>query len=616
MSRPVPLPRSLVPLAGESLSGFLLRLGHRLDQSPGEIARRTGICRRSHQVPASHMLMLEAEQLSSFAAATRLSQAQVEELLLRRLARHYPPAAQMRPRGVFPPGLLGTSTRFCPRCLAGDQSEIQRRHGGPWQTSWRLAVVFACPEHQIFLRHDCSACQQPLLSRRLLPALTASGLHPAQCRSQLPGQGDLCGNRLDRPDSLPTAPVLSGHLLLLQRRILSLLDPAQPAEHAYTAFADLQFIAAVVSATWPAASTITAEPGLVAHLDEHIERERKRDPRTLTHIDRSNRWATIPDSPSATAALLDISSRLLGLPGNGLSHALTALLERALPPSTPGWGKTWSILRTDASTNLKAQVRDALPAHFPGQAAAASTRRRSLPPLIPLFARDCSYQPEHIPQWLPDEWFTAMDVAPSALSMAQSHIFRRFAALQMIKNVTDMTTEQAAHYLGIPDTWHQGPRRLRRLQPPESHRHRINLGTAFERLTEQVSRLAKPVDYRSRRLHFAAWTLPPADCEAIVQQIKEPLPKTRFRLDTRLHDAASAFIWAYLTGNEFSLAPSPRNPRAVIDTSRNSPVLSAVRMIRSPGAAKTGYQLLQSLLTEHAEMVLTAHEATSPGLAR
>jgi hypothetical protein len=43
MSQPRPLPRSLVPIPGESLPGFLLRLSCRLNQPPARIAELTGL---------------------------------------------------------------------------------------------------------------------------------------------------------------------------------------------------------------------------------------------------------------------------------------------------------------------------------------------------------------------------------------------------------------------------------------------------------------------------------------------------------------------------------------------------------------------------------------------
>ncbi|MGW9594684.1 TniQ family protein [Streptomyces chartreusis] len=111
MLPPAPLPRSLIPLPGESLPGLLLRLSHRLNQTPGEVTRRTGLAARTMHIPGRHLLMLEPPDLAAFSAATRLPQAQIDHLTLRPLAHRYPPirdaltrpsSSVQRPRSFFP----------------------------------------------------------------------------------------------------------------------------------------------------------------------------------------------------------------------------------------------------------------------------------------------------------------------------------------------------------------------------------------------------------------------------------------------------------------------------------------------------------------------------------
>lgn len=66
----MPLPRSLVPLQGESLPGLLLRLSHRLDQPPSVIAFRSDLTRRiGIPTPANHGLH-SVEWMPSTAAST------------------------------------------------------------------------------------------------------------------------------------------------------------------------------------------------------------------------------------------------------------------------------------------------------------------------------------------------------------------------------------------------------------------------------------------------------------------------------------------------------------------------------------------------------------------
>src|ERR1019366_843507 len=53
------LPRSLDPLPGESLAGYLLRLSFRLGVPPGQVAAITGLTTGTGTIPASRMLILD-----------------------------------------------------------------------------------------------------------------------------------------------------------------------------------------------------------------------------------------------------------------------------------------------------------------------------------------------------------------------------------------------------------------------------------------------------------------------------------------------------------------------------------------------------------------------------
>ncbi|MEU5231687.1 TniQ family protein [Streptomyces anulatus] len=101
----------------------------------------------------------------------------------------------IRARGVFPAWLLTTSTRYCPECLVGDGSPIQQRHGGPWQSQWRMATNFACLEHRSFLRTTCPACELPAQMIRATPGASSRNstsqdfIQPSAETSRTPGQG-------------------------------------------------------------------------------------------------------------------------------------------------------------------------------------------------------------------------------------------------------------------------------------------------------------------------------------------------------------------------------------------------------------------------------------------
>ncbi|MFF0145165.1 TniQ family protein [Amycolatopsis sulphurea] len=135
-----PLPRSLDPLAGESLVGYLLRLAHRLDLSPARVAVLTGLA-DAHlpSIPAGRLLALTPDHAAAFARATHLSTAEVTALTLISFADRYPPVnpafsgRQRQNHGIFVKEnwVFSRASRYCPDCLAGDGSRSKTSTAGP-----------------------------------------------------------------------------------------------------------------------------------------------------------------------------------------------------------------------------------------------------------------------------------------------------------------------------------------------------------------------------------------------------------------------------------------------------------------------------------------------------
>jgi hypothetical protein len=123
--------RSLDPLSGESLNGFLLRLAHRLCLSPVQLGRWIGCgC-----APLSRRLLFDLDT-GAFAAAARLSPDEAATLTLAPWADRYPPVARaLTLRTAQAEWLVNTMPRYCPQCLAGDGSPVQEQHGGRWKRS-------------------------------------------------------------------------------------------------------------------------------------------------------------------------------------------------------------------------------------------------------------------------------------------------------------------------------------------------------------------------------------------------------------------------------------------------------------------------------------------------
>ena len=198
-----PLPRSLVPLPGESLPGFILRLSFRLNQPPARIAELTGLApdRPSWaRMPVILLAGIPEADSSTFARMTRLTGAQAAQLGMGTWRERYPPviaSPESKARGARRLDgrlILAPATRYCPECLAGDGSAIQESFGGPWLKAWHLPVVFACPVHQRLLEHLCPECGQAVRGRRpgSRPAARDAGIRAASRpvpHADYPGQG-------------------------------------------------------------------------------------------------------------------------------------------------------------------------------------------------------------------------------------------------------------------------------------------------------------------------------------------------------------------------------------------------------------------------------------------
>ncbi|MFL4952923.1 TniQ family protein [Streptomyces sp. MMS24-I31] len=183
-------------------------------------------------------------------------------------------------------GLFASTARYCPDCLAGDGTPIQKRHGGPWQRVRRLLMFFVCLRHERFLEHLCPACHQAIGSRRyghLIARPTIAGLHPAQCRQPRPraegrplSREDLCQGRLDRAELHP-ADRPSTELLALQQKIAALLAAGAP-EPASQYFTELQLVTALVIITWPRSRPGTSSTAVTAAdqyaAEHHVPKQR------------------------------------------------------------------------------------------------------------------------------------------------------------------------------------------------------------------------------------------------------------------------------------------------------------------------------------------------------
>ncbi|MEW1794080.1 TniQ family protein [Streptomyces niveus] len=388
------LPRSLDPLPDETLTGFVLRLAHRLGTTPAEILLRTGLAPGGSpslptRLPLSFQYHLDDAHLTVFARAALLMPAEVADMLLAPLGQRYGPLnPAFTPRNTPArmiydnPWVLTRSTRYCPPCLTGNGTPIQDRHGGPWQRLWRLPMIFLCVRHRRLLAHQCPGCGVLAQSTHAGSAIarpTDETLNPRQCRSAKmrpaptgkPARA--CGADLARQDALPGEPdtATMNVLLRVQWRLVELLAAGGPETTMSTGawvpvahyFADLRAVVAMIFRTWPEARPYASTPALAAALDaEYASRTAQAQPllNTVGKKKTSKPYTVPPQDPLAMGAVLDIAYQLLATTELDEAREFLAPLVQRLREDD----RALSIyLRRPAwiSTPLRAAVADNVP---------------------------------------------------------------------------------------------------------------------------------------------------------------------------------------------------------------------------------------------------------------
>ena len=188
-----------VPVAaGETIPGWLMRVGVRYQLTPAQLLHDLGVLDR----PASPDRVLMQVSLHTERITTRLglppsalSAGWPMRPIDAALARFLVFCRQTRPR-------LGGS-RFCPRCLA--------QPAGVWQTAWTNPLQPVCLGHRLHLRATCPGCEQ-------VPWTRTAWLHtlvpPSRCPQRRardpadPRKGSLCRHDLRDSPTSPADPAL------------------------------------------------------------------------------------------------------------------------------------------------------------------------------------------------------------------------------------------------------------------------------------------------------------------------------------------------------------------------------------------------------------------------
>jgi TniQ len=559
------LPRSLDPLPHESLPGYVLRLAHRLERTPGRVALLTGLARQTRtggteHVPASTMLYLDPGTAAEFGRATRLSPAEVAALCMNRYAARYPPLdfaggdSRRRAGDVArsSPWVSTGSTRYCPACLAGGGTGIEQTHGGGWQQEWRFPVIAACTAHQRMLLYRCDQCGQPAHSSpaALLPRMGDLGLHPAQCRNTVrpPGrwaaQPPACRARLDTPtvpDPAITADVL-GRILGQQRRLLDALHPYSdlPDAAARDLTSDLIALGTLITMSWPAAEHLVPA-ALRTGVDRHVEHarqhvEHRRHGPSRNGVLRPMRQP--PADPSACAGLLLAADDLRGRDLRDLRDAIAPML-RQLREREP---RALYILqsRTDCSSALRAALRTQRGGFY----AVGRTHARPAP------SGQRQFAPRHIPAFLPLPFYKRHLAGLHGIS---AKLLRRAASFKLFEIADGGTWMDAADFFQIPLTTARSTLGLiRRWTTPNL----TSFETAVECIARELESSTSLVDYQAHRTAMANWSIPVSHWHTLTRDLVVGTRRGRpASYDDHKRLVASVIVWAHVTEGEYLFAP-------------------------------------------------------------
>jgi hypothetical protein len=557
---PRPLARSLDPLPGESLAGFLLRLAYRMGSTPHRVATLCGLTCRSDSIPQEQLRGLPPEGAALVAQVAHLTVPEVQALTLQDLARTYPPLAKLR-AGKADIGskshinwAINPDNRYCPRCLRGNGSPVQQAFGGAWQLRWHLPVTFACTQHLCLLESTCPQCTQPLSGRvirrySLVQIPHVSGLHPGQCRNRAPGplpqpraRAVPCGARLDAPrDAAAALPPLDMQRILdLQHNLNLRLDPGQLAHAAdeetpHTYFPDLVTTARLITLSWPKGASFLPSTALAGLVDEYATPYLHNPSQRRLQIRRS-----APRSTAHTSALLLAAATALA------DRDLVPLRERIEPLAREVYRRSVSIgNKLFKDSDVSATLLRASAQRIYG------FQKRSTLRVAPSSYR---FRTDEIPPLLPREWFDAylqplVHRLPRMTTILERHL-RWAGSLRLAELVCDQTWHACAESLGIPQN---GARRTmnvlgKQLTGP-------GLWPVFEDAIDLIARdlhgQDRRVNYAHRRRSTADWCLSLADWQALC----EGIPGLEQRQATGDPRVGEAVIWCMV--NQASYLHSP-----------------------------------------------------------
>lgn len=611
-----PLPRGLDPLPEESLPGYLLRLAYRLDRSPSRIAALCGLGDRHGRIRADHLLALPSTALDVFARTARLSASEVNGLVLKCFVNTYPALARIRATSgqvtaVYSDNwVLNLSSRYCPPCLAGDTTAIQRALGGPWTLRWHLPIVFACARHHRLLTSTCPACGN-LLNRShrshatLINRPAHNKLHPLQCRNTPPSvkpgghRSRPCGARLDAVPGTASVTLPAEDLermIALQQRLDHRLTPDQDTttgahapEDSY--FLDLAAAAQLIKLSWPAGRDLAPSDTLATVVDQHaapINAALATLTATTSYARVPALWAAPTDTEQCGALLLCAETLLADREPASLRERVQPLARAAMQRAPQNAYRIF-FSRSDFSPVLaRALARKIHGFHAAGGSEHARLR-------IP--SRDCHFTTEEVPPHLPQTWYDAhftgfIDRMPRTTNWTVRHL-RRAASLKLVEMTAGGSWVDCAALLDIPVGRANTALAVLRRQADGTDLW-TDFETAVERIAHDLDNSPKRINYAKRRRALSTWRMSEADWAALCSGIPK-FDRLRAKNDPSV---GTVLAWAQVAQADHLLCP-------IITTQRHTgkdtkPLVNEVAQFLTPASQKGGRLELRHRLDHYA----------------
>ncbi|MFF9777478.1 TniQ family protein [Streptomyces sp. NPDC013978] len=610
------LPRSLAPFPEESLPGFLLRLAYRLERSPARIGALCGLSTMHRRLPADYLIALPPQPAKALAKAARLSSTEAQSLTLAGsgLSSTYTPLVTTRldqgrnHAAARRRWAINLSSRFCPRCLAGDGSPAQNTFGSAWKLRWHLPVVFACSKHSMLLSSTCPQCDnlpnRPPGTERsgLLMQRAAVGLHPAQCRhpvldarSTAADTNRYCGARLDQSTGNPPmmTPEDLDRVLALQLHIDQHLfaTPSQPTKMDPHFFLDLVAIAHLIKFSWPLGASLVRSAYLASLIDSHSTAITQRLNRPLGSGPgpRSSSPWPAPDNPAQCAALLAAASELLSHRDEGDAEFRDRVqpLARTAFERLPS-NQSAGFRRMDFSPALaRALARKINGFYHAGGHGGSKLRTPS---------RKCLFGIEHVPALLPTTWsdshFAKLRERLGASTDWNTRHLRRATSLKLVEMAAGGTWSQCAETLGTPSTTAQHSLRILK-QVLGTKKSWAEFDRAVERIAYALDSDPNRIDYANRRRAMFLWHL----SDAAWTELRDGFKNFRGGPTSPNPTAATALLWAHVTQGDYLHSPALH---ALRDSGRDTtPVVASVNQLLRAASRSRGEKALFVDRLEH-----------------